>query len=486
MAYRSSGAQRSENYKDLTMKHCTIVSSLVSDSGMTQAGLAYLATSLQRLGCNFNLIDMSGTIDYFNAPKELYTPCNSHLWMNPKSITHYGLWMEDYIGNKTQYNEIVFFSALFSPDVVFHSYISNKIKTANSDIITAIGGAALSSLTEHQLNFLSQFFDYLLVGYDVEVLVKSVLSNQSKTRKTGRIVRSFTSPTFAPDYSLINLRDFVTVYSGHGCYYGQCRFCDYPQRSIYKISYRNPKKVARDVHKIFQLRPSIKDIVLSIDAYTKKHIKETAEAIYYWGGKIPYNVMMRAETWISKEIGMLLEKSGCTDVFIGAEALDNSFLEILNKGISTKDISNAVKILSQFVDVTMGLILFIPRANEDSFQIQLKNLEALLPYLSSIEPEILTLVNGSAFAQDPESFGIIPYATRYVLNDSWCFGLSPDIPWTMADRDTIRRWLIHADEIHSLCSECVKREYWDAINQVRLSFADGSRIRFEPRRKHPY
>ena len=46
--------------------------------------------------------------------------------------------------------------------------------------------------------------------------------------------------------------------------------------------------------------------------------------------------------WISQELGELLSESGCTDVFIGAESLDYDILHILNKGVTIKNIVNAV------------------------------------------------------------------------------------------------------------------------------------------------
>lgn len=214
----------------------------------------------------------------------------------------------------------------------------------------------------------------------------------------------------------------------------------------------------------------MRDIVLTQDSYTQEHLLGTAREIGRYGGHIPYNLMLRAETWVTHEIGEILASSGCTDVFIGAEALDDELLQILNKGMTAYDILNAVKVLSEYVDVTIGMILFVPGVSKGALHSQLKRLEELLPYLYSIEPEVLTVVNGSAFACNSSRYGIILHATENLLNDSWCFGLSQDIPWTMADTDLMEKWFEHARELRELCSEYVKPEYWDAIECLRRKY----------------
>ena len=259
----------------------------------------------------------------------------------------------------------------------------------------------------------------------------------------------------------------VTVYSGHGCYYGKCRFCDYPTRSYQKVVYRNPKDVAIDLNQIFQLQPQIEDIVLTQDCYTKKYLIETVNEIKRFGGHIPFNLMLRAERWISDDIGELLADSGCTDVFIGVEALDDDILKMLNKGITVRDIFRSIKVLSKYVSVTIGMILFVPGIRKDSLINQLNNIKKLLPHLYSIEPEVLTVVQGSEYALNPSKFGIKLYGSQNLLNDSWCFGLSQDIPWTMSDTSLMNKWFLFSEKLKKLCFNHVKHDYWHAINELK-------------------
>lgn len=450
------------------MRNCSVVSSLTSENWMTQAGLVYLVTGLVRAGYDFQLLDLSGGISYFNSPEELHSRCDSQLWMNPQAIKC-GEWMDSYLPSVDKVSGIVFFSSLFSPDLAFHARYSHNIKTAAPKSVTIIGGGALAGLRHEQLEILRHFFDYILIGHNVEAFLKYQFGENITSLPKGVIVRKLEPPQFRPDYSLVDIKDFVTVYSGHGCYYGKCNFCDYPARAYQNVYFKDSDEIARELQDIYKAQPNINDIVLTQDSYTKKELLKTANAIsLHGGGHIPYNLMLRAEPWVNENIGEVLAISGCTDVFIGAEALNDDILKVLNKGITADDIVNSIEILSRYVDVTIGMILFIPGINENSLELQLRRMEDILPYVHSIEPEVLTVMIGSGFAREASKYGIVLNATENLLNDSWCFGLSQDIPWTMSDTSLMKKWFEYVYKLRELLSEKVKPEYWDAIEYLRI------------------
>jgi len=316
------------------------------------------------------------------------------------------------------------------------------------------------------LRLLACFFDYVLIGYDIEHLLATVLDGRRRRNGRGRITKAMDAPAFRPDYSLLPLEDFVTVYTGHGCYYAGCRFCDFPSRSDRRVSLREPHEVAQEVLSILRLKPDVEDVFLTQDAYTRDYLHLTAREIERLCGTAPYSLMVRAEPWVREETGEALVRSGCTDVFIGAEGLDDEILARLNKGLAVQDIVDAVRALGQFVNVTIGMILFVPGVSDRARQSQLKRLESILPHLDGIELEILTVVNGSEFARNPARYGIVLNATENVLNDSWCFGLSQDIPWTMADPGEIPKWLRHIKDLRSLCGDLVPPVCWESFQRL--------------------
>lgn len=434
--------------------------------GKTQAGLVYLLTALSRAGYAAEVVDLSGTFGFYDPPEELYCSCDSPEWMSPDGILR-GEWMDEYLPPAEVVGDLVFFSAQFSPDLVFHARYSHNLRKSNPKVTTAIGGAALAGLREEQLDVAAMFFDHVLVGYDVEALLCHALDHKGQRARQGEIVKAMAAPGFSPDYSLVPLGDFVSVYTGHGCYYGRCRFCDFPSRAEGEVSFRAAAEVAADIKCIQAIRPGVRDIFLTHDSYSCHYLQETLSEVERHCGHVPFSLMLRAEPWVTEELGEQLAKLGCTNVFIGAEGLDDEILQLLNKGLSTESIVRVIRALSKFVDITIGMILFVPNVSKIALDSQLRQLEAILPFVRSIEPEILTVVNGSEFAESPSDYGIILNATERVINDSWCFGLSHDIPWTMSDPRQIETWFRHAAELRRLYGDRVEPTYWTNVDRLK-------------------
>lgn len=450
----------------MVMDQAIVVTSPLSRPGATQAGLVYLCTALTRRGAAWELIDLGGTVEFYRAPEALHQRCDSPGWMDPESIRQAD-WLDDYLpAADLPSGDVALFSAQFSPDLVFHARHSHLLRRERPDAVTAIGGAALTGLRDDQLRLLAEFFDYVLVGYDVDRLLAEVFDGDGPANGHGRIARAMDPPRFRPDYSLVPLEDFVSVYTGHGCYYAGCHFCDFPARADRQVSYREPAQVAREIGEIFRLAPAVGEVFLTQDSYPREYLQRTTREIERQCGSVPFSLMLRAEPWVGEDLGESLARSGCVDAFIGAEGLDDEILAQLNKGLTTQDIVDAVRAVGRFVDVTLGMIVFVPGISERAREAQLRRLEAILPYISRIELEILTVVNGSEFAQHPSRYGIVPWATERVVNDSWCFGLSQDIPWTMADPGELTRWLEHAKRLKALCGDLVPPIYWESINRL--------------------
>ncbi len=83
-----------------------IVSSPTCEKDKTQASLIYIATILNKLGIQFDLLDLSGSINYFDPPKEFYSPCDSEYWLSPR-IFHDASWLDDFLpGNLTEFDAV--------------------------------------------------------------------------------------------------------------------------------------------------------------------------------------------------------------------------------------------------------------------------------------------------------------------------------------------------------------------------------------------
>ena len=138
--------------------------------------------------------------------------------------------------------------------------------------------------------------------------------------------------------------------------------------------------------------------------------------------------------------------------------------------MNTENIINAIRNLSKYVKVTLGLMLFIPSVTEKQLEEQLLTVEKILPNVNDIELEVLSVVQGTEFGSHPEKYGIKLWAMERTINDSWCYGLSPDIPWTFHDKSEAEIWFKYYDKLRILIEGFVQPHYWDSIDHVRRRF----------------
>jgi len=450
-----------------------IVTSPTSEGDKTQAGLVYLASALEKYGLPAEIIGLSGQIDYFDPPEPFFSSWESPLWMNRRVFSTFN-WLDEYIPSKFSDYGFVLYSALFSPDILIHGRHALKQKETHPETITALGGAAINCLNEQQIQLLSGLFDYVCVGFEVDGFISKIIKNRSEGRypTKGIIIRSFRPPGIQPDFRIVPSSDFTTVYSGHGCRYGSCGFCNSKTCAGLIYHPRKSDDIARDFKQIAGINPLVKDVMLSSDSLDFKSIMQLTDRLSEDGINIPYNFMLRGESWVNDELGRRLADTGCTDVFIGVEALEDSLLSIINKGLKRQDLVRAIKILSRHVKVAIGLILFLPGVTKKRLDRQLSELEAILPFIHSVEPEILSVVQGSALAENPGNYGIQLWPESQSINDSWCFGLSPDIPWTFKDPYELDLWANHYIDLKGLLNDRVKPHYWESIEYVLSKYSN--------------
>ena len=414
-----------------------LVTSASSEKHMTQASILYLASWLKKAKAGFEILDMSGTIDYFNPPDKFFSPWDSENWLN-NNIFYTDWLVDDYLCGEHTKVDTVYYSPMFSTDILVHGRHAVKMKELFPDCRAVIGGPAVRCLDSKQLSILRSIFDNVCLDSIMDVDL---------------------------DYSLMPIKPFVTIHSGQGCLYGKCRFCNTNSLSEYYI------KDARSVVKEFQeiRKYKVRDVMLSSDTFTHSHISRLAEELIAYKTDVPYNIMLRAEKWVDSKFSDKLKRSGCTDVFIGAEAFNDDILKALNKGTHTYNNINAIKNLHNAgIKVEVGMILFIPGITKEQMDSQLSTVEPLLPYIHSINLEILTITNYSEFALRPYKYDIelFPKDGKSII-PSWCYGFSPDIPWTFLNKSGIKLWIDHYDDLRLLLGDIVPSRYYEAIDYLK-------------------
>lgn len=413
-----------------------LVTSASSEKNMTQAGILYLASWLKKSGVEFEVLDMSGTTDYFDPPDEFFSPWDSKNWLN-KDIFNTDLSLDDHPEVDT-----VYYSSMFSTDIIIHGRHAVKVKKLFPNCRTILGGTATRSLDSKQLSILESIFDIVISDHVIDVDL---------------------------DYSLVPIKPFVTIYSGQNCMYGKCRFCNTNGLSDY-YNVRSIDSIVKEFQEIKKYE--VEDVMLSSDMFARKHINGLADELIARKVDVPYNIMLRAEGWIDEEFSNKLKRSGCTDVFIGAEAFEDGILAFLNKGTHTHNNINAIKNLHNAgIKVEVGMILFIPGTTKEQMDRQLSTIEPLLPYIYSIDLEILTITNYSEFALHPYKYDIelFPESGKSII-PSWCYGFSPDIPWTFLNKSGIKLWIDHYDELRAMLGDLVPSHYYESIDYLKSEF----------------
>lgn len=456
----------------MKLRNALIVCSPTCEEDKTQTSVIYIATVLNELNIEFDVLELSGLIDYYDPPKQFFSPCDSIYWLSHQ-VFHDAHWLDAFLPSEYLQYDVVFYSSFFSPDVLIHGRHALNQKRHYPESLVVAGGPAVSCLSQKQLSVLSQVFDYLCKGYDTESLIRQIISKETEgcnSLSECGCIHTDKNPRTTPNYGLLKLRPFITVFSGNGCYWGKCSFCNSTNSITRKSCYRPAKEIADDFLEIRSLNGKISEVMLSSDSFTKRHLMEVSSCLTRRGIGLPYNLMLRGEEWISDELGKLLEDSGCTDVFIGAEAFDDDMLKVLRKGTNSSRVIDAVKRLSRWVEVSLGLLLFVPNANERQLDQQLNQIEGILPYIYSIEPEILTVIQGTEFFNNPKEYGINLWAKDRTINDSWCFGLSPNVPWVFDNKREVEMWFRYYEKLKNLIEDFVEPHYWNSVDRMRLRF----------------
>jgi hypothetical protein len=423
-------------FKEKKMKDYFIIPSFAIEDDISQTSIFYIVTLLNERKFTYNILDIKTTINYYDPPEQIYSNLNKELWLNEKLFDE--KWIDDYIPDVSDEEyRVVLCSALFSMDIIFQGGYVKRYKNKYKNCKAIIGGAALKNLSSEQMKVISSVFD--------EIYTDDIICN--------------------PDYSLLPIKNFITVMTGNGCNWGRCNFCNSKKDNYYL---RNINDIVNDFSTISKLS-STTEIMLSSDSVPIKDFELLTMQLQSINNEQEYNVMLRASN-INKNLSMLIGKSGCSDIFLGVEIFDNNGLKAVNKGINVEMIKKSIINLSKHVRVQIGLILFLPNIHQKELDNQLINLEMILPYINKIELETLSVLYNSSFYKKSDEFGIKLFPKKDLVFGYWCYGLSPDIPWTFMDKNKFDMWFKYIDKLKSLINGYVDDQYWWHVDYIKDNY----------------
>ncbi len=416
------------------MMKILILTSPTTHKGISQSSIFYLYSFLKKENIEIDILDLSGAIDYYDPPEEMVEN-QMDLWLSPLIFNE--SWIDDYIPTFEYHYDYIYVSSLFSMDIILQGRFIKKYKKIYPKTKVIIGGPAVRNLYERQLSVILSVFDEIFTRY------LSVVPNYD-----------------IPDYKLEN---FVTILTGTGCDWGKCLFCN-SGKDNYLL--KDLDKIVEEFLCISKISDS--EIMMSSDSIPIDKVNELSLKLLNVKNTQKFNLMMRADKKISKSFSEFLYLSGCSDVFIGGEILNDVGLSLINKGTTVATIRNTAKNLSNCgIDVQIGLILFLPCISESQLENQLYNLEEILPFIDKVELESLSILYGSDFYRNKDIYGIELYPKKNLIFPAWCYGLSPDIPWGFKDNANRFVWEKHIRDLQKILVNHVDDKYWWHIDYIK-------------------
>jgi anaerobic magnesium-protoporphyrin IX monomethyl ester cyclase len=225
-----------------------------------------------------------------------------------------------------------------------------------------------SDASDHLLEYLDAGFDSVLIGEVEGTLIELAegrarssirgLAYRDASRGEGSVQRNAPRELRAdlaalppPAWDLVDIHQYrqawqgahgyfsLNIVSSRGCPY-RCNWCAKP---IYGNSYRArpPLSVAREMfHLKHQFQPDHIWFADDIFALSPKWTLAFADAVESLGAQVPFKMQSRCDL-MTRDTVEALRRSGCAEVWMGAESGSQRILDAMDKGTRVKDIYRA-------------------------------------------------------------------------------------------------------------------------------------------------
>jgi radical SAM superfamily enzyme YgiQ (UPF0313 family) len=208
-------------------------------------------------------------------------------------------------------------------------------------------------------------------------------------------------PTLGGDYS--DLLGAEVIFS-RGCPFN-CHFCANKKITYGPTRFRSPEKIVEEIEYL-KKNYNIKALALKDDnsmPLNPKIAKPFLEAI--GSTNLKWRGQSRA-TGISLDLVQLAKDSGCVDLAVGIESVDEKVLKIVNKKINIPDATKYVKQLIKVgIGVRLHFVFGFPGESKNVVRETLDYIDEIGP--SSVLLSLLAPMPGSRFFDRPDDFGIV-------------------------------------------------------------------------------
>ena len=335
--------------------------------------------------------------------------------------------------------------SLFKPEVVGVSVNTPKVpsalkiaeicKTINSDITVVFGGHHSTIKPDEML--LSQNVDFVVRGEGEETFCELVNHLQNcildyrtiaglSFRDNGQVIHNVdrklicsldSLPLPARD-KLVDLDSYTPVQlsmvmTSRGCPY-KCGFCSSQNMWGRKVRFRSVDNVLNELNELKQ-RFAVKNITFLDDSFTanRDRIKDLCSTLIEKKMDITWSCLTRVGI-ISDDLIILMKKAGCTKLDIGIESGNQRVLDLIDKGITLKQVKEAVDILKHNKMYWSGFFMFgFPTETEEEVLDTLNFLHELKPNWANIS--IFTPYPGTKLYDLAKVKGMISEPVDYTL-----------------------------------------------------------------------
>jgi radical SAM superfamily enzyme YgiQ (UPF0313 family) len=258
------------------------------------------------------------------------------------------------------------------------NFLSKMCLGRNRDLAFSMAAAATargipiavhgSDASDHVLEYLDAGFDSVLIG-EVETTLVELAEGRPRASIRGLAYRDATRDADsvqrnaprefcadlavlpAPAWDLIDMHQYhqawkgahgyfsLNMVSSRGCPY-RCNWCAKP---IYGNSYRvrPPSSVASEMlHLKTQFQPDHIWFADDIFALSPKWTLAFADAVESLGAQVPFKMQSRCDL-MTRDTVQALRRSGCAEVWMGAESGSQRILDAMDKGTRVGDIYRA-------------------------------------------------------------------------------------------------------------------------------------------------
>jgi len=298
----------------------------------------------------------------------------------------------------------------YNPEVVGISATSDLMENVKEmsdfckelDAKVILGGPHASVQPKESLEFINSL-DFVVVGEGERVILELIKAIREKTkfnqikgvayRDKEKIKISptknnvnlnelpFPDRSLIPNYNKYLDSDIIGIDIVRGCPY-KCNFCEPNMIGGHKVKYRDPRKVATEIKRLYN-RYKKKEFYISSDLFTGNHIliKKLYEELKKnkLTNKVEFIILSRVDLF-TEELAVLLKKMNVTRILFGVESGSQKILDYLNKGINLNKIKNAFKIAKKYNFKThMLLMLGSPLETEETLLETKKLVEDINP-----------------------------------------------------------------------------------------------------------